>query len=68
MMDNRNERGPQDRSRINVNEDYELEYWSRKFGVSREELKRAVEKQGVSADAVEEYLRRDSGDRSRGED
>ncbi len=57
MSDNKDNRGPQDRSRINVNEDYELQYWSDKYGVSREELRNAVEKVGVSADAVEEYLR-----------
>jgi hypothetical protein len=33
MADEKNERGPQDASRINVNEDYELRYWSKKFAL-----------------------------------
>jgi hypothetical protein len=57
MTDNRQERGPQDRSRINVNEDYELSYWSKEFGVSPDELVKAVESVGVSADKVREHLK-----------
>lgn len=29
MADDLSKRGPQDRSRINVNQDYELQYWSK---------------------------------------
>ena len=43
--------------RINVNEDYELQYWSEKFGVSRDELRQAVQKVGVSPEAVERELK-----------
>ena len=56
MADNLNERGPQDRSRVNVNEPWELQYWSRKFGVSAEQLKDAVKAAGTSADAVGKHL------------
>nr|WP_217346209.1 DUF3606 domain-containing protein [Noviherbaspirillum sp. L7-7A]MBV0880601.1 DUF3606 domain-containing protein [Noviherbaspirillum sp. L7-7A] len=56
MADNLNERGPQDRSRINVNEAWELQYWTRKFGVSEEQLKDAVKAAGPSADAVGKHL------------
>jgi hypothetical protein len=52
MSDDLNKRGPQDSSRINVNEEWELRYWTKKFGVSEEELKAAVNKVGVKADAV----------------
>ena len=41
-----------DRKRINVNEDYELRYWTEKFGVSADELKRAVERVGPMAEDV----------------
>lgn len=58
MSDNLKDRGPQDRSRINVHESWELEYWSKKFGVSHDRLKQAVEKVGVSAHAVEENLKK----------
>jgi hypothetical protein len=33
MADDLSKRGSQDRSRINVHEDYEVRYWSKKFGV-----------------------------------
>lgn len=56
MADNLNERGPQDRSRVNVNEPWELQYWSRKFGVSEDQLKDAVKAAGTSADAVGKHL------------
>ena len=45
-----------DRKRINVNEDYELRYWTEKFGVSADELKRAVERVGPMADDVARAL------------
>lgn len=57
MSDDKNNRGSQDRSRINTSEDYELDYWTAKFGVSRDELRNAVDQVGSSADAVEEYLK-----------
>jgi hypothetical protein len=42
--DNRTKRGSGDRKRINVHEQHELRYWPEKFGVSRDELRRAVER------------------------
>ena len=36
MADDRTIRGPQDRQRINLSEDYEVAYWSKKWDVSRE--------------------------------
>jgi len=41
----------------NTNEDYEVRYWSEKFGVSPEQLKAAVRKVGNSAEAVEWELK-----------
>ena len=56
-MDNKSKRGGQDRSRINMHEDYEVRYWSKKFGVTKEELQRAVKKAGTSsAKAIEKEL------------
>lgn len=57
MPDNKRKAGGQDRSRINVNEDYELRDWSQKFGVSPEQLRQAVAAAGTNADAVEKYLK-----------
>lgn len=57
MADNLQDRGPQDRARINVNEDWEVRYWTEALGVSKEELERAVEQVGPSAAAVREHLK-----------
>jgi hypothetical protein len=56
MADDKSQRAPQDAARINVHEDYELRYWTKEFGISADELKRLVEKHGVSAKAVREAL------------
>ncbi|MCQ6961270.1 DUF3606 domain-containing protein [Mucilaginibacter aquariorum] len=55
-MDSTKNVGSPDRDRINVNEDYELQYWSEKFGVSRDRIKEAVEAVGTSVEAVQKYL------------
>lgn len=58
MPDNTQATGGQDRKRIALNEEYELKDWARKFGVTPDELKRAVQAVGDQADRVEEYLAR----------
>jgi hypothetical protein len=58
MSDDPKKKGAQDRSRISTSEDYEVRYWSKKFGVSPDELKAAVKKVGNSAAAVEKELRK----------
>ena len=58
MSDDKNNRGPQDRSRVAMEEDYEVEYWTGKFGVSRDRLQQAIDAVGNGADAVERYLQR----------
>jgi hypothetical protein len=60
MSDDKTSRGPADASRINVHEDYELRYWSQKFGVSVEQLKAAVQAVGVMAKDVEAQLKKSS--------
>jgi len=57
MSDDKSNSQGQDRQRINVNQDYELRDWSRKFGVTPEELKRAVAKVGDRATDVERELK-----------
>lgn len=57
MSDDTTKRGPADRSRINMGEDYEVRYWSEKFGCTAEVLQAAVKSAGSGADAVEKYLR-----------
>ena len=46
MTDERSVRGPPDHQRINMSEDYEVAYWSKKWGVSRERLAEVVGKAG----------------------
>jgi hypothetical protein len=58
MSDDRTKTGPQDASRINLSEDYEVAYWTQTLGVSRETLERAVAQAGVGADAVRAFLQR----------
>ena len=58
MSDDLSKRGPQDRSRINVNESHELRYWTQELGVSEIQLRDAVKAVGPSATAVREHLRK----------
>ena len=52
MSDDKTNRGQPDRSKINMDEDYEVKYWTRHFGVTREELQKVVDRVGNSAAAV----------------
>ena len=58
MADDKSKTRPQDASRVNVHEDYEVQYWSKHFGVTPERLKEAVKKAGTSVKAVEAELKR----------
>ena len=49
-------RGEPDRSKINMSEDYEVQYWAKHLGVSKEKLAQVVEKVGNSAAAVRKEL------------
>jgi hypothetical protein len=49
MADDLKNRGAQDRSRVNIHEDYEVRYWTEKWGVTRH-------KAGVSTEAVARQL------------
>ena len=55
----------QDRQRIDVSQDYELQYWSEKFGVSKDQLKAAVQKVGTMADDVAHELTLQTSERLR---
>lgn len=58
MSDNPEKRGPADRTRVNVNEEHEVRYWTERFGVSEEQLREAVQKAGVMVEDVERVLRK----------
>jgi hypothetical protein len=46
-----------DRSKISMQNDYEVKYWARHFGVTRKHLRRAIEKVGNSAASVRKELK-----------
>jgi hypothetical protein len=55
-MDDKNNTGSPDRDRINLSEDYEVDYWMKALGVSREALIDAVAAVGSTAAAVRQHL------------
>jgi len=65
MSDDKNQR-KRNRSRIALGEQYEVRYWSQKFGVSPEELERAVKAVGNDANKVSEHLSSRSSQSSQG--
>jgi hypothetical protein len=56
MSDNKKLRGPQDRTRVNIHEDYEARYWAKKFKCTERQLQAAVKKVGVMAKDVGKEL------------
>jgi hypothetical protein len=45
-----------DRSKINIHEPFEVKYWTRALGISKEDLQKAVDKVGNAAAAVRKEL------------
>ncbi|MDB5340189.1 MAG: hypothetical protein JWN70_5808 [Planctomycetaceae bacterium] len=58
MTDDKSKRGEPDRSKVNTSEDYEVAYWSGKFGVTPQLLKDAVKTAGSSPEAVAQALKK----------
>ena len=58
MSDDEANRGSPDRDRINVDEPYEVQTWSKKFSVTHQELIEAVQIVGDRAEDVERHLKR----------
>ena len=56
MADNLKQTGKPDDQRINVEQDHELSYWSKELGVSRDDLRRAVEQAGPLVRDVRQHL------------
>lgn len=57
MPDDKTKTRPQDASRINVHEPYEVNYWTDKFGCTKSQLEAAVKAAGTTATAVEKHLK-----------
>jgi hypothetical protein len=58
MADDKKNTGPADDKRINIHEDYEVAYWTKKFGCTKDKLVGAVNAVGVMAADVQKYLSR----------
>jgi hypothetical protein len=57
MSDDKTQRGPRDRSRINLSEDYEVRYWTKELGVTEDRLRELVRQHGNSVEKIREALR-----------
>ncbi len=56
MADNLTKKAKPDRSKIAMGDEREVKYWTKHLGVSKDELKRAVDKVGHSVIAVKKQL------------
>ena len=57
MADSRTKKDFRDRTRINMSEDYEKDYWKKRLKVSGQQLAGAIRAVGPSVKKVEDYLR-----------
>jgi hypothetical protein len=55
-MDDKAKAGSPDSKFINVHEDYEVAYWTKELGITKEELEDAVKAAGTSVSAVKKHL------------
>ena len=56
MADNTKIRRPEDPTKININQSWEVEYWTKKFGISASVLTQAVKAVGPMVKNVEKWL------------
>lgn len=56
MPDNLKIRQPQDPTKVNIHEAWEVEYWCKKWNITPEKLKEAVKTVGTSVEKVKTYL------------
>ena len=56
MADDLTRRGGPDRGRINIEQEHEVRDWAARFGVTKDQLRAAVQAVGDRADKVREYL------------
>ncbi len=56
MSDDKSIRGPADAKRINVNEEYEVQYWTTELEVTEDKLRDTVKQVGVMAADVRRAL------------
>jgi hypothetical protein len=54
MVDDKSNRGAQDRSRVSGSETYEVEYFARKHGITKEQAEELIEQHGNSPAKLDE--------------
>ena len=55
-MDDLKKKGADDRRKINMNEAWEVDFWTNELGVSKDELQKVINKVGNSTAAVRREL------------
>jgi predicted RNA-binding protein YlqC (UPF0109 family) len=55
-MDSKSLVGRDDRSKINIAEEAQVKIWTRRLGVSKDDLEKAIDKVGNSVAAVKKQL------------
>ena len=58
-MDNLNRRVPEDPQKININQSWEVEYWTKKLHISEKKLRALVAKVGVNVADVKKELQQE---------
>ncbi|MBR5401688.1 MAG: DUF3606 domain-containing protein [Treponema sp.] len=58
MPDDLTKKHPQDANKINLSQQYEIDYWTEALHTTESKLRAAVSKVGSSVSAVKEYLRK----------
>jgi len=56
MPDNLSNKGPQDDSKINIHQEWEVDYWTKKLNCTRSQLIAAVKAVGVQVTSVRRHL------------
>ena len=64
MSDDKTKRRPQDASRVNIHEPYEVTYWTSHFNCTKDELIAAVHEVGTYVSAIEKYFNNRSKNRA----
>jgi hypothetical protein len=60
MSDNNNTTRPEDSTKVNISENYEARYWTSRFNCTRKQLEEAIAHVGVSAERIEQFLKKNN--------
>lgn len=58
MSDNLENKGAQDRSKISLNESWEVKYWTTYLSCTEEELREAIKKYGNSSQYIKDVFQK----------